>query len=102
MGKLSLKKKKQNNLPYGKFRYEVIFKRTTSRYNKKGNAGKIQPIRDRLDSSGQGIFRFDYYTNYYRKRIYTRLFLIHPMDLAILKLCHGDLMFKIYEIEIFE
>lgn len=100
--KLKIRTLKRKKFPYGKFKYIVALKRFGRNPNHycKPNGGMIEEMRSTLGGVCQGGFRFDYQENSRGQRVYTYLYLENPMDLAMLKLCHHDKMFKIYKVEI--
>lgn len=101
MGRLSPKKLKRKNLPYGKYTYMVTFRRTThNTYHCANNIKEIEEIRRLLRSASTGIFRFEYKKNRRKKKVYTHLLLTSAMDLALIKLVHSEKMHKIYKIEV--
>lgn len=101
MSRLSLRTLVRKKLPYGKFTFLVLLKRETkhTRYSD-ANASMVEGMRDMLRTTCVGQYRLDWIKNTQGKRVYTELFLTNPMDLAMLKLVHGDKLHKIYKIKL--
>jgi len=101
MSKLSLKTLERNNLPYGKFSFMVLLKRTAHRpYIAGTNAGIVESMRDLLRNTCAGDYKLVWEKNCHDKRVYTELYLTNAMDLAMVKLVHGEKLHKIYKIKI--
>jgi len=101
MSKLSLKTLERKNLPYGKFKFMVLFKREAHRvWRCDSNAGLIEEMRGMLRTTCRGSFKLVYEVNSRGRRVYTHLYLTEAMDLALIKLTHSEKMFKIYKIKV--
>lgn len=101
MSRLSLRTLVRKKLPYGRFTYLVLLKRETrqTRYSD-ANTSMVESMRDMLRTTCVGQYRLDWLPNTRKKRVYTELFLTNPMDLAMIKLVHGDKLHKIYKIKL--
>lgn len=97
--KLKIRTLHRNNLPYGKFVYIVTIRRSHWRAKFSRENGKvIEEMRGMLKNTCQGPFRIDHEENTRYKRVYTHIYLVNPMDVAMLKLCHHTKMHKIYKV----
>lgn len=98
--KLKIRTLKRNNLPFGKYRFVLKIERRHKHANRaRPNAGEMVHLRQMLRDSGSD-FRMEYDTNYKGRRIYTSLYLVNPMDVAMVKLVHQSKLRKIYKIEV--
>ncbi len=101
MSRLKVRTLKLAKLPYGKYTWIVtIIQEDDYRSVRAANGDKIAPLRKILDNAGSGFSRFQYIVNYRKNRVYTRVLLTHSMDVALLKLCHSELIGKIYKIDV--
>lgn len=101
MGKLSLRQVERKNYPYGKFKYIVLLNRESRRiWRCPSNASMVEQIRSLLKTTINGSYKLVHDYNYRSRRVYTHLYLTEPMDLAMLKLVHGDKLFKIYKVKL--
>jgi hypothetical protein len=101
MSKLSLKTLELKKLPFGKFKFMVLLKRTAHQpYRSDSNAGPIEVMRSLLKTTCRGDFKLIHESNSRKRRVYTKLYLMEPMDLAMLKLVHHEKLFKIYKIKV--
>jgi hypothetical protein len=101
MSKLSLKQIERKHLPYGKFKFIVLLKRESRRiWRCSSNASMVEQMRGFLRTTINGSFKLVHEYNYKGRRVYTHLYLTEPMDLAMLKLVHGDRLFKIYKVKL--
>ena len=99
MSKLSIKTLTRKNLPYGKFKFQVLLARQAHNVLRADtNAAAIEEVRKFLEGSCRGKWKLIFTDKSRGKRVYTHLYLTDPMDLAMLKLTHQDLLFKIYKI----
>jgi len=101
MGRLSIKTLRKKNLPYGRFTYQVLLARPARKiWHCESNAGDIEAMRDLLRDTCIDQYRLDFEPNWKNRRVYTHLFLLNPMDLALIKLVHADKIHKIYQIKL--
>jgi hypothetical protein len=101
MAKLSMRVLERNRLPGGRFKYMVLLNRNQHAITySNSNASEIEVLRDMLQGTCTGGYHLAYELNYRKKRVYTHLYLVNPMDLAMIKLAHSEKLFKIYRIEV--
>ena len=101
MSKLSIKTLTRKNLPYGKFKFQVLLNRECHNpWRAATNASEIEAIRGLLGTTCKGKFKLVWELNSRGKKVYTHLYLVEPMDLAMIKLVHLDKLYKIYKINV--
>lgn len=99
--RLKIRLLKLNNLPYGKYTWAVTLVHTKNNISRcLSNGTDIQPLKELLTDSAIGNWRLIYQKNYKKNRIYTKIYLTHKIDVALLKLCYTDKLRKIYRIEL--
>lgn len=100
MAKLTMRTLVRNNLPYGRFKYLVLIKRSSNAvWAARANTSEMELMRAMLRTTCVGGFRLKHDVNTRGKRVYTHLYLTNPMDLAMIKLVHADKLYKIYQIK---
>jgi hypothetical protein len=99
--KLKVRSLKLKKLPYGKYTWMIAIEQEDywTRISE-ANGLKIAPIRRTLENAGTGLWRFTYKLNYRKNRVYQKIYLTNPMDVAMIKLCTAELIRKIYKIEL--
>lgn len=98
--KLKIRTVKRNNLPFGKYNFILKIERKHKKADRaRPNAGELVHLRQMLRDSGAD-FRMEYDTNFRGRRIYTTLYLVNPMDVAMVKLVHQSKLRKIYKVEV--
>lgn len=103
MSRLSIRTVERNKLPYGRFQFEITLVRKSpyARYSE-SNAGQIEAMRGILNDTCGGRYKFRHIKNSMDKKVYTHLYMMNAMDVAMLKLVHADKLFKIYRIRLAE
>jgi hypothetical protein len=87
----------------GKYSWVITLKRNNHRAKRaKGNGQEMQEIRQLLRNSAAGKYRIEHEQNRRGDRVYTRILLQQSMDVALLKLCHHEVMQDIYKLQITE
>jgi hypothetical protein len=100
MSKLKIRPLKLAKLPYGKYKWVItILQEDEYPTVRMPNGSKIAQLHKTLENSGTGLWRFLYYLNFRKHRVYTKILLTQSMDVAMLKLCNAELLGKIYKIE---
>lgn len=98
--KLKIRTVKRNNLPYGKFNYILTLNLKNQRANtNRSNAHEMVDVRRLLRDACQD-YKMIYCLNGKRRRVYTTIYLINPMDVAMMKLVHQYKIRKIYKVEV--
>jgi hypothetical protein len=99
--RLKIRELALNKLPYGKYNWIVTIQQDGEiGVMGDSNGLKILPLREILNNAGSGTWRFGYIENWKKNKVYDKIYLTHSMDVAMLKLCHSDLIRKIYKIKI--
>jgi hypothetical protein len=97
--KLHLRKLPRNKLHKGRFKYVLCLKRSHwCIRNAVGNRKDIVGIREWLKSACHGHYLVESQKNRKKEVVYTKIYLCRPMDVAMIKLTHSDVLWRIYEI----
>lgn len=98
--KLHLRSLPRKSFHKGRFKYVLCLKRSHWRVkNAVSNRKDIVGIRDWLKAACHGHYLVESEKNRKKEVVYTKLYLSRPMDLAMIKLTHSDLIWRIYEIK---
>jgi hypothetical protein len=101
MSRLSIKTLERKSLPYGKFKFMVLLERDmVQTFYCPSNASQVEELRTLLRTTCKGHYRLDFVLNSKKKRVYTHLYLMEAMDLAMIKLVHLNKLFKLYRIKV--
>jgi CCR4-NOT transcriptional regulation complex NOT5 subunit len=98
--KLKVRTVKRNNLPYGKFNYILTLNLRNQRASSnRSNAHEMVDVRRLLKDTCKD-FKMIFCLNHKKRRVYTTIYLVNPMDVAMVKLVHQEKIRKIYKVEV--
>ena len=102
--RLHVRTLKLKNLPYNKFNYVVwLEKGSKKKHLQIPNFENIKPIKELLDGTAIGQWKIEETSHYVQNnrgkaKIYTKIYLVEVMDVALIKLCYHESLRKIYKI----
>jgi hypothetical protein len=102
--RLHIRTLKLKKLPYDKFNYVVwLEKGNKKKHLQIPNFENVKPIKELLEGTAIGSWKIEdtsQYIQYNRgkDKIFTKIYLVEIMDVALIKLCYHESLRKIYKI----